>query len=98
MSKLLLKAKKDLSEYVHLPNLKTLLMIERAIKESDDAPGKVELWKSLPEQVMYSTFGAALDYLEASNKISYDKRRHIVWIAVDNKKLEEFFKRTLSLR
>ena len=73
-------------------------MIERAIKESDDAPGRVELWKSLPEQVMYSTFRAALDYLEASNKISFDKRGRIVWIAVDNKKLEEFFKRTVPLR
>ncbi len=93
-----MKDKKELSEYAHLPNLKTLLMIERAIKESDDAPRKVELWKSLPEQVMYSTFRAALDYLEASNKISYDKRGHIVWIAVDNKKLEEFFKRTVPLR
>ena len=90
--------KKELSKYMHLSNLKTLLMIEGAIKESDDAPRNIELWKSLPEQVMYSTFRAALDYLKASNKISYDKRGHIVWIAVDSKKLEEFFKRTVPLR
>jgi hypothetical protein len=96
MSKLLTKPR--VQKYAHLPNLKTILMIERAIKESDDAPGKVELWKSLPEQVMYSTFRAALDYLEASNKISLDKRGHLVWIAVDNKKLEDFFRHTVPLR
>ena len=57
------------SNVLHSPNLETVLMVEKSIKESDDYPTKTELWKSLPKQVQYQTFSYILEYLEASNKI-----------------------------
>ena len=82
----------------HDPRLSTVTMVEQAIKESDELLTRTELWNSLSRKVMYPTFKEILEYLEASNKIIYDKNDKIVWIAVDNPKLEAFFKKTVKLR
>ncbi len=81
----------------HMPNLETVLMVERAIMESQDYPTKTELWKSLERKVEYPTFKIILDYLEASNKIIY-KDRKIVWVFADNPKLKELLTNSVKLR
>ena len=72
-------------------------MVERTIKESGELLGKTDLWNSLSRKVMYPTFREILEYLEASNKIIYDKNDKIVWIAADNPKLTAFFQKTVKL-
>jgi len=39
-----------MSKILHEPQLDTILMVERAIKDSDDYPTKTELWRSLPKR------------------------------------------------
>jgi hypothetical protein len=99
-SRLRSKAKEESSASYkpHDPRLSTITMVEQAIKESDELLGKTELWNSLSRKVMYPTFKEILEYLEASNKILYDKNDKIVWVAVDNPKLEAFFHKTVKLR
>lgn len=82
----------------HDPRLSTIMMVEQTIKESDILLSRTELWNSLSRKVMYPTFKDILEYLEASNKIICDKNGKIVWIAVDNPKLEAFFQKTVRLR
>jgi hypothetical protein len=82
----------------HLPNLGTLLMIERAIKEAEIPPRRTELWKSLETRPMYQTFKVALQYLEAHDDIIIDKEDRVVWVAVDNPKLEKLFERATRVR
>ena len=72
---------------VHRPNLGTLLMIEKTVKEADIPPRKTELWKSLPRKVMYQTFEKAIDYLKASGKVMIDKEGRVVWVAPDTPEL-----------
>jgi hypothetical protein len=83
---------------IHSPTLETILMVESAIKESDLPPLKVQLWRSLPRKMMYQTFLGVLRYLEASNKILFDGKGRIVWVAVDNPKLEALLKSSSRLR
>ena len=83
---------------IHSPTLGTILMVESAIKESDLPPSKVQLWRSLPRKMMYQTFLGVLGYLEASNKILFDKKGKVVWVAVDNPKLEALLKASVKLR
>lgn len=85
----LLRSSKD-----HSPNLDTILMVECAIKESDEYLNKTQLWSALPRKVMYPTFRQILEYLEASKKIIFDKDDKIVWIMPDNPKLKRFLKKT----
>lgn len=83
---------------IHSPTLETILMVESAIKESELPPSKVQLWRSLPRKMMYQTFLGVLRYLEASNKILFDGKGKIVWVAVDNPKLEALLKNSVKLR
>ncbi len=76
---------------LHYPRLDTVLMVEDAIKEADDYPMRMELWRMLPKQVQYQTFKLILDYLEKSNKIIFTKDEKIMWVA-SNPKLEQAIK------
>ncbi len=73
---------------IHEPNLKTILMVEDAIKSSGSYQTKKELWKSLPKKIQYQTLNRILQYLESSNKIMFDSKK-IIWIFPDNPKLKE---------
>ena len=83
---------------LHAPNLDTILMVEKAIKDSDEYPTRMQLWKSLPKKMQYQTFKTILDYLEASNKIMVDDHGHIIWVAIDNPKLRALLKSGVPLR
>ncbi len=78
---------KDLVQCIHDPQLDTVLMVEKAIKDAGTYPTRKALWKSLPKQVQYQTFGTILEYLECSQKIIFDHRR-IVWVFPDSPQLQ----------
>ena len=71
--------KQTTSQILHYPRLDTILMVEKAIKDAEEHPAKMQLWKSLPKSVMYQTFDLILNYLEESNKIVI-KNGRIIWI------------------
>lgn len=64
----------------HSPNLDTIEMIEETIEKNHDFKNITELYHTLPRGVQYATFKKVLDYLERSNKISYDKNGAVFWI------------------
>ena len=67
-------------ETVHYPSLKTVLMVERVIEKEGEFRNKRQLWLALPKRIMYQTFLAILEYLEASHKIIIDSDGSVVWI------------------
>ena len=75
------------TQVLHEPKLDTLLMVEKAIIDSTEYPTRTELWKSLPRKMQYQTFKRILDYLEASGKIAFDRKK-IIYTGVNNPKLE----------
>lgn len=70
-----------------MPNVRTLLMIEKAILDSEDYQTRTELHESLPKKVHYTTFKNALEYLEASGKIIFNDNE-IVYTGVTNSQLQ----------
>tara|TARA_Y100000310_G_scaffold326940_1_gene392566 strand:+ start:450 stop:707 length:258 start_codon:yes stop_codon:yes gene_type:complete len=81
---------------LHYPKLDSILMVEKAIQESEDYPTRMELWKSLPKQMQYQTFKLILEYLETSNKIMFEDNK-IIWIFSNNKKLNELIEGAVSV-
>ena len=79
------------TEVLHEPKLDTILMVEKTIIDADEYPTRTELWNSLPRKMQYQTFKRILDYLEASGKIAFDKRK-IIYTGVSNSKLEALMK------
>ena len=82
---------------LHEPTLRTIMMVEKAIKDSGTYLTRKDLWKGLPKQIQYQTLCRILEYLESSNKIMMDGRR-IIWIAVDNSKLKKLLDGSAVLR
>lgn len=77
-----------MTQILHYPKLDTILMVEKAIQNSEDYPTRMEVWNSLPKKVQYQTFKLILDYLEKSNKIMFEEDK-IIWIFSNNKKLNQ---------
>ena len=85
------------TKVIHEPQLDTILMVEKALREAKSYPTKRELLESLPKQVQYQTFNRILEYLEGSNKIVIDGRQ-IVWVFPDNPKLRRLMETSIRLR
>ena len=85
------------TKVIHEPQLDTILMVEKALRETKSYPTKKELLESLPKQIQYQTFNRILEYLESSNKIVFDGRR-IVWVFADNPKLKALLESSEELR
>jgi len=76
-------------EVIHYPQLDTVLMVEKAIKEAEDYPSLRQLWLSLPKKMMYQTFRVIIDYLVESHKILICDDGKVMWVAIDNEKLRQ---------
>ena len=85
------------TEILHEPKLDTILMVEKTIIETDEYLTRTKLWKSLPRKMQYQTFKRILDYLEASGKIGFDKKK-IIYTGVNNPKLEAMLKQSVKIQ
>lgn len=81
---------------LHYPRLDSILMVEKAILDSEDHPTRMQLWENLPKQMQYQTFKLILEYLEKSNKIMFSNDK-IIWIFANNKKLNKLIEEAISL-
>ncbi len=61
------------------PTLSSVLMVEEAIQKYSQECGKYQLWKKLPQKMMYQTYLVILDYLISSGKILIDQEGCILW-------------------
>ena len=85
------------TEILHEPKLDTILMVEKTIIEAEEYLTRTELWKSLPRKMQYQTFKRILDYLEASGKIGFHKKK-IIYTGVNNPKLEALLKQSVKIQ
>ncbi|MBI1973128.1 hypothetical protein HYS50_03920 [Candidatus Woesearchaeota archaeon] len=77
-----------MQEIIHYPNLKTVLMIEKVLREAETALTREELKKRLPAQIMHQTLNVILEYLEHRGLI-LDGHKGILWAHNDSPKLKE---------
>ena len=83
-------------EVIHYPNLKTVLMVEGALKKANDLMTREQLKKKLPNKIMHQTLNVILKYLEDSGKI-LDGRKGILWIYNPSPKLDKAIKDGVEL-
>lgn len=75
-----------MKEALHYPNLKTVLMVEKVLKNAETTLSREELKEKLPRKVMHQTLNVILEYLEESGKI-LDGHKGIDWIYNPSPKL-----------
>ena len=83
-------------QILHYPNLRTVLVVERIIQESDTVVSKAELKRKLPTQIMHPTLNLILEYLEDSGKIMIGSKG-ITWINNPSPKLTALLKRAVRV-
>lgn len=85
-----------MTKVLHEPRLDTILMVEKAIRDFETYPKRMELWRSLPRKVHYLTFKRILEYLEASGKIVFNSNE-IVYTGGDNPKLKALIESSVRI-
>ena len=62
------------------PNLQTVLMVEKFIKNNSMLYNKREIFNKLPKSMLWGTFKIIIDYLENSLKIIIDDKGFVSYI------------------
>jgi len=81
---------------IHHPSLKTVLMVEKTLKEANTLLTREELKRRLPKKIMHQTLNVVLNYLEESGKI-IDGRKGILWIFNPSSKLDKAIEKGVEL-
>lgn len=80
----------------HSPTLGTILMVENALKKSENSIIKIaELKRKLPKQINHNVLKTILEYLEQSNKIIVTMRG-ITWVYAESEKMKQAIKKGYS--
>ncbi|GBE19940.1 MAG TPA: hypothetical protein ENG87_04320 [Candidatus Pacearchaeota archaeon] len=76
-----------MAQIIHYPSLKTMLMIEKVLKNAETIISREELKRRLPVKIMHQTLNIILNYLEERNMIM-DGHKGILWIYNPSPKLK----------
>jgi len=81
-----------MQEVLHYPNLKTILMVEKVLKDAETTLTREEIKGRLPTQIMHQTLNVILDYLEQRGLI-LDGHKGVLWTYNDSPKLKDAISR-----
>ena len=73
---------------IHYPTLKTLLMVERVLRNAETTIDREELKRRLPVKIMHQTLNVILKYLEDKGLI-LDGHKGVLWIYNPSPKLRK---------
>lgn len=82
--------KQTSNSLLYNPTLSSVLMVEETIQKYTQECGKYQLWKKLPQKMMYQTYLVILDYLISSGKIIIDNEGCIIWTYNPNRIAQAF--------
>jgi len=81
---------------IHYPSLKTVLMVEKVLRETDLAISRAELKRRLPKEIMHQTLNLILEFLEERGMI-VDTHKGIVWIYNPSPKIRTAIERGVEV-
>ena len=81
---------------IHYPSLKTVLMVEKILKNAEITIDREELKRRLPTQIMHQTLNVILNYLEDKRMI-IDGHKGILWIYNPSTKLKKAIQKGVEI-
>ena len=85
-----------MQEVIHYPNLKTMLMVEKVLKDAETTLSREEIKGKLPTQIMHQTLNVILEYMEQRGLI-LDGHKGVLWTHNDSPKLRDAIARGTEL-
>lgn len=79
---------KTYKQAIHYPNLKTILIVEKILRNAEAKINREELKRRMPVGIMHQTLNLILDYFEKHGMI-IDGRDGILWIYNPSPKLKK---------
>jgi hypothetical protein len=76
------------SKIIHYPSLRTMLMVEKILRNAEVAISREELKRRLPVKIMHQTLNLILQYMENRGLI-VDSHKGILWIYNPSPKLKK---------
>jgi len=73
---------------LHYPTLKTVLEVEKVLKNAELILTKEEIKRRLPMKIMHQTLSLILDYLEERGMVLQGSKG-VLWIYTSGKKLKK---------
>ena len=73
---------------LHYPTLKTVLAVEKVLKEAELVLPKEEIKRRLPMKIMHQTLNLILNYLEDRGMVLQGKKG-VLWIYTSSKELDK---------
>lgn len=83
-------------DVIHYPNLKTVLAVEKILKNSKQVIKRKDLKEKLENKIMHQTLNIILEYLEESGKI-IDGRKGILWVHNSSPKIKKAIRDGIEL-
>jgi hypothetical protein len=85
-----------MKQILHYPTLKTVLAVEKVLKDAELVLPKEEIKRRLPMKIMHQTLNLILNYLEDRGMVIQGEKG-VLWIYVSNDKLNERIKKGLEI-
>lgn len=73
---------------IHYPSLRTMLMVEKVLREAEVVIDREEIKRRLPVKIMHQTLNLVLAYLEEKGMI-IDGHKGVLWIYNSSQKLRK---------
>jgi len=73
---------------IHYPTLRTVLAVEKVLKEAELILPKEEIKRRLPMKIMHQTLNLILNYLEERGMVLQGKKG-VLWIYTPKEELEK---------
>jgi hypothetical protein len=81
-----------MEQIIHYPSLKTMLMVEKILRNAETMINREEIKRRIPNKIMHQTLNIILKYFENRGLI-IDGDKGILWIYNPSKKLKDAIKR-----
>jgi hypothetical protein len=81
---------------IHYPSLKTVLMVENVLKNSEKVLTREEIKKQLQNKIMHQTLNVILEYLESRGLI-VDTHKGVLWTYNPSEKLSNEINKGMEL-
>jgi hypothetical protein len=84
------------TEVLHYPTLKTVLMVENILRDVKEPLTRYEIMKRMKNKVMRQSLNIIIQYLVERNMV-LDSEKGVLWVYTPKEKLDEWLKDSVEM-
>ena len=85
-----------ITEVLHYPTLKTVIMVENILKDAKEPITRYEIMKRMKNKIMRQSLNVVIQYLVEKNMV-IDSEKGVLWVYTPKEKLNEWLKDSVEI-